>query len=97
MSSRLFVEVRERRGLTYGIDAGETAYTDAGLWTVDWQCAPERLDEIVGIVRAILLEVAEHGVHRRRAGPGQGPDAGSDDAGVRGTGEPDDAGWAATR
>ena len=62
MASRLFVEVRERRGLTYGIDAGETTYTDAGLWTVDWQCAPERLDEIVAIVRAIMLDVAEHGV-----------------------------------
>ena len=62
MSSRLFVEIRERRGLTYGIDAGETAYTDTGVWTVDWQCAPERLAEIVGLVRTILLDVAEHGV-----------------------------------
>ena len=62
MSSRLFVEVRERRGLTYGIDAGESAYTDAGLWTVDWQCAPERLDEITALVRSILLDVAENGV-----------------------------------
>ena len=62
MSSRLFVEVRERRGLTYGIDAGESAYTDAGLWSVDWQCAPERLLEITALVRSILLEVAEHGV-----------------------------------
>jgi predicted Zn-dependent peptidase len=62
MSSRLFIEIRERRGLTYGIDAGETAYTDAGLWTVDWQCAPERLGEIVDLVRATLLDVAEHGV-----------------------------------
>ncbi len=62
MASRLFVEVRERRGLTYAIDAGETTYTDAGLWTVDWQCAPDRLGEIVDIVRAVLLDVAEHGV-----------------------------------
>ena len=62
MSSRLFIEVRERRGLTYAIDAGETAYTDAGLWTVDWQCAPERLSEIAEIVRSIVLEVAEAGV-----------------------------------
>ena len=62
MSSRLFLEVRERRGLTYAIDAGETAYSDAGLWTVDWQCAPERLEEIATIVRSIVLEVAEAGV-----------------------------------
>ena len=62
MASRLFVEVRERRGLTYGIDAGETTYSDAGLWSVDWQCAPDKLAEIVDLVRATLAEVAEHGV-----------------------------------
>ena len=62
MASRLFVEVRERRGLTYGIDAGETTYADAGLWSVDWQCAPGRLAEIVRLVQATLSEVAEHGI-----------------------------------
>jgi predicted Zn-dependent peptidase len=72
MSSRLFVEVRERRGLTYGIDAGETSYTDAGLWTVDWQCAPERLGEIADLVRGILLDVAEHGVRPEELSRAQG-------------------------
>ncbi len=62
MSSRLFVEVRERRGLTYGIDAGETTYSDAGLWSVDWQCAPAKLGPIVDLVQAVLADVAEHGV-----------------------------------
>jgi predicted Zn-dependent peptidase len=62
MASRLFVEVRERRGLTYGIDAGEVAYSDVGLWSVDWQCAPAKLAEITSLVRATLAEVAEHGV-----------------------------------
>ena len=62
MASRLFVEVRERRGLTYGIDAGETSYSDAGLWSVDWQCAPGKLAAIVELVQATLAEVAEHGV-----------------------------------
>ncbi len=62
MSSRLFVEVRERRGLTYGIDAGETSYSDAGLWTVEWQSSPEALPEIVSVVRGVLADLAEHGV-----------------------------------
>jgi predicted Zn-dependent peptidase len=62
MASRLFVEVRERRGLTYTIDAGETAYSDAGLWSVEWQCAPGKLLAILQLVRATLAEVAEHGV-----------------------------------
>jgi predicted Zn-dependent peptidase len=62
MASRLFVEVRERRGLSYSIDAGETAYSDAGLWSVEWQCAPGKLSAIVKLVRAVLADVAEHGV-----------------------------------
>ncbi len=62
MASRLFVEVRERRGLTYGIDAGETAYSDGGLWSVDWQCAPGRLAEITEVVQSVLAEVAANGV-----------------------------------
>jgi predicted Zn-dependent peptidase len=62
MSSRLFVEIRERRGLTYGIDAGETAYSDAGLWSVDWQCAPGKLTQILDLVRATLDEIAARGI-----------------------------------
>jgi predicted Zn-dependent peptidase len=62
MSSRLFVEIRERRGLTYSIDAGETAYSDAGLWSVEWQCAPGKLAQILELVRATLGEAAARGV-----------------------------------
>jgi predicted Zn-dependent peptidase len=62
MASRLFVEVRERRGLTYTIDAGETAYSDAGLWSVEWQCAPGKLAAILKLVRATLADVAEQGI-----------------------------------
>jgi predicted Zn-dependent peptidase len=62
MSSRLFVEVRERRGLAYGIEAGETTYTDHGLWSVDWQSAPDKVEEILHLVRDELAGIAENGV-----------------------------------
>ncbi|MBO0812144.1 MAG: insulinase family protein [Microlunatus sp.] len=62
MSSRLFVEVRERRGLAYGIEAGETSYTDHGLWSVDWQSAPDKVEEILELVRHELEDIAERGV-----------------------------------
>lgn len=62
MSSRLFVEVRERRGLSYGIEAGEIAYSDAGMWAVDWQSAPDKVIEISALVRGILDDVAANGV-----------------------------------
>lgn len=65
MASRLFVEVRERRGLTYGIDAGEATYSDAGMWSVEFACAPDRLPTILDVVRGQLDAVAEHGVTAR--------------------------------
>lgn len=62
MSSRLFLDIRERRGLTYSIDATEGAWSDAGLLTVEWGCSPVRLAEILGRVRACIADVAEHGI-----------------------------------
>ena len=49
-------------GTGYSIDAGETAYSDAGLWSVEWQCAPGKLAQILELVRATLADVAAHGV-----------------------------------
>jgi predicted Zn-dependent peptidase len=72
MASRLFVEVRERRGLTYTIDAGETAYSDAGLWSVEWQCAPGKLAAILKLVRATLADVAEHGITKEELSRAKG-------------------------
>lgn len=62
MSSRLFLEVRERRGLAYAIEAGETNYSDQGLWSVDWQCAPDRVADILDLVRGELEKIAADGV-----------------------------------
>ncbi|WP_091073395.1 M16 family metallopeptidase [Microlunatus sagamiharensis] len=62
MASRLFVEVRERRGLTYGIDAGETTYSDAGMWSVEFACAPDRLATILDVVADQLDRVVADGV-----------------------------------
>jgi predicted Zn-dependent peptidase len=65
MSSRLFLEVRERRGLAYSIEAGESVYSDAGLFSIDWQCAPERLTDILEVVRQVTGELAENGLDER--------------------------------
>lgn len=62
MSSRLFLEVRERRALAYTIDCSEAAWTDAGLMTIDWQALPERTAEIMQVVREIVAEVREQGI-----------------------------------
>jgi predicted Zn-dependent peptidase len=53
MSSRLFQNVREKRGLVYSISSGVTAYRDAGNLTV---YAGTSLDSVDEVVRLTLLE-----------------------------------------
>ncbi|GAA1397139.1 pitrilysin family protein [Luteococcus peritonei] len=62
MSSRLFLEVRERRALAYTIDCSESAWSDAGLLTIDWQALPERTAEIMDVVVRIVGEVRDQGI-----------------------------------
>lgn len=50
MSSRLFQNVRERRGLAYAIFSGLSAYRDTGLLTVYAGCASESVEQVVDLV-----------------------------------------------
>jgi predicted Zn-dependent peptidase len=54
MSSRLFQNVREKRGLVYSIASGVTAYSDAGALTV---YAGTSLDSVDEVVRLTLEEI----------------------------------------
>lgn len=49
MSSRLFQEVREKRGLAYSISAFSTNYTDCGLWGMYASTEPKSLNELVNV------------------------------------------------
>ena len=62
LSSRLFQEVRERRGLAYQVYSSHSSYADAGAFSVYAGCAPERLGEVVGVVRDVLAGVAADGL-----------------------------------
>ena len=61
-SSRLFQEVRERRGLAYSVFSFASHHHDAGLVGVSVGCLPHRLDEVLATVRAELARVAEEGI-----------------------------------
>jgi len=50
MSSRLFQNVREKRGLAYSVFSGLTAYRDAGCFTVYAGCSNEAVGELVDVV-----------------------------------------------
>lgn len=62
LSSRLFQQVREQRGLAYQVYSSTVRYADAGALSVYAGCAPERLGEVVAVVRDVLGEVASHGL-----------------------------------
>ncbi|GLZ55744.1 pitrilysin family protein [Actinomycetospora sp. NBRC 106378] len=61
-SSRLFQEVRERRGLAYSVYSAATGYSDLGVLNVYVGCAPERLGTAAGVLRTQLAELARHGI-----------------------------------
>ena len=83
-SSRLFQEVREKRGLAYSVFSFASHHADAGLVGVSVGCLPNKLDEVLAVVRAELAKVAARRHHRRGADPRQGPAAGRAGARARG-------------
>src|SRR5207342_557891 len=50
MSSRLFQNVREKRGLAYAVFSGLSAYRDAGSFTIYAGCANEAVSEVIDLV-----------------------------------------------
>lgn len=61
MSSRLFQEVRERRGLCYSVYAFSSGLIDSGMFTVHAASGPERAHELFAVIRDELVRAAEHG------------------------------------
>ncbi len=62
MSSRLFDEVRDRRGLAYSVYSSTASYVDAGTFTVYAGTQPAHLDEVVGLIRSEVAKVIESGL-----------------------------------
>jgi predicted Zn-dependent peptidase len=62
MSSRLFQEIREQRGLAYSVYCYHTMYADAGLFCAYAGTTPVRAQEVVDLIRRELRDVAEHGL-----------------------------------
>lgn len=55
LSSRLFTEIREKRGMCYAVRADEDRWTDTGIWSV---YAGLRIDKLAEAVEAIIGELA---------------------------------------
>ena len=49
MSSRLFQQIREQRGLAYSVYSYTSQYADTGLFAVYAGCAPGKVDEVLAL------------------------------------------------
>jgi predicted Zn-dependent peptidase len=62
MSSRLFQEIRESRGLAYSIGSYFVGFHEGGLFTVFAGTSPETADEVVQIVRDEAAKMCAEGL-----------------------------------
>lgn len=62
MSSRLFREVREERGLAYSIYGFKLAYADNGAWGVYVGTTPSQTETALNVIREELTKVVEEGI-----------------------------------
>jgi predicted Zn-dependent peptidase len=68
MSSRLFQEVRERRGLCYSIYSFASGLSDSGMFAIYAASSPERADELLAVIHNELLRAAEGGFSEEEIG-----------------------------
>jgi predicted Zn-dependent peptidase len=86
MSSRLFQEIRERRGLAYSVYSYTNQYADSGTFGVYAGCTPGKADEVLALTREELARVAERGVTDEEISRGKGMLQGSLVLGLEDTG-----------
>jgi predicted Zn-dependent peptidase len=71
MSSRLFQEVRERRGLCYSIYAFHWSFADTGIFGVHAATGPDDVDElmpvVIGELERAAHDITEKELQRARA------------------------------
>lgn len=62
MSSRLFQEVRESRGLAYDIGSYSSSYREGGTFTVYGGTSPENVEEVIDLVQKEFSSIRQHNI-----------------------------------
>jgi predicted Zn-dependent peptidase len=62
MSSRLFQEVREKRGLAYSVYSFSSQHADCGQWGVYAGCLPAKADDVLKICQEEIGKVIDAGL-----------------------------------
>lgn len=71
-ASRLFQEIRERRGLAYTVGSSLSTYTDAGALTVYVGTSPDRATEVLRLVEQEVASIAAAGITEEELRAAQG-------------------------
>ena len=77
MSSRLFQEIREKRGLAYSVYSFASQHADTGLWAIYAGCLPAKADEVLAICREEIAKVVSGGLTDAELDRGKGQLRGS--------------------
>lgn len=86
MSSRLFQEVREKRGLAYSVYSYTSGFADCGLFGVYAGCRPSQVHDVLRICRDELDKVASDGLTDEEISRAIGQLSGSTVLGLEDTG-----------
>ena len=62
MSSRLFQQIREQRGLAYAVQSFPSLYQDTGEFAVYVGTRPDNAELVVELIRAEFAKIAEEGI-----------------------------------
>ncbi|MDO7905780.1 pitrilysin family protein [Paenibacillus sp. JX-17] len=62
MSSRLFQEIREKRGLAYSVYSYHSSHADSGLFTIYAGTAPKQTRDVLDLTKELLHDVAVNGL-----------------------------------
>ncbi|WP_010269433.1 M16 family metallopeptidase [Paenibacillus senegalensis] len=62
MSSRLFQEIREKRGLAYSVYSYHSAHLDSGLFTIYMGTAPKQTEEVLKVTMELMEELVARGI-----------------------------------
>ena len=77
MSSRLFQEIREKRGLAYSVYSYAQQFAGSGVIGFYAGCNPNKATEVVKIIRDVLHDVADNGLTHEELARAQGAVRGS--------------------
>lgn len=72
MSSRLFQEIREKRGLVYSVGSALTHYAGTGAFSIYAGCSKKRVPEVLRLIREELDRVAADGLTPEEVARAQG-------------------------